>query len=339
MRLLQLELTSGCNLRCSHCYNSSSAQTYSLDVLRESDYARVLHEAVGHFSAISFLGGEPLTVDFASSAILLASSLGFAPIEVHSNLLQLREADGHALQAANAIVHFSFFGHTPELHDSVTRRSGSLAAASKNIALLQARGVRVTGHFIDTRLHGTSFDLVKRLAESLRVHDLQVDTVRALGRAAVSNANPLGELCGRCGSDTLAVAADGSVFPCTLSKFLPLGSVHQSSISELLESPKLRDARATVQECRNSQSALRPNAAGASVGFRPVSCIPAGGAGEPPPPPPSCMPVGMPIEPQVPPGDLPKGPPKLPEPGGGVPGKKLPMVPTKAPRPVAEPSR
>jgi hypothetical protein len=74
------------------------------------------------------------------------------------------------------------------------------------------------------------------------------------GRTGIARAGPVvrtgrdlreipGQLCGRCAGDVLAVAADGQIWPCVFSRWLPVGDVRTTPLGEILAGDRLARVR------------------------------------------------------------------------------------------------
>lgn len=134
-----------CNLRCTHCLNSSGPRDPWLKSLDPERVRRAIREAddLG-VKEIYFTGGEPfLHKDILD---LLACSLGAAPTTVLTNgtTIDERTADGLAALAKESPysleIRVSVDDVDPEKNDRI-RGKGALARAVRAIRLLSARGL------------------------------------------------------------------------------------------------------------------------------------------------------------------------------------------------------
>lgn len=69
--------------------------------------------------------------------------------------------------------------------------------------------------------------------------DVQVDRLREVGRGVRSEEPSLAQLCGHCGQDKIAVAPDGSVWPCVFARWLPVGNVRDDALADILSGPRM----------------------------------------------------------------------------------------------------
>jgi hypothetical protein len=106
------------------------------------------------------------------------------------------------------------------------------------------------------------------------VAHVSVDHARAVGRAGghqgVANVDAL---CGGCASATLAVAADGDVWPCVMSRWLTLGNVRSQALAEIHDAAEpTRAWLAHELSCRPAGAACPPHDGGQPCG--PQLCTP-----------------------------------------------------------------
>ncbi|MDX1461081.1 MAG: radical SAM protein, partial [Xanthomonadales bacterium] len=119
-----LELTYGCNLDCSFCYNDL-AQTGRR--LSQRQYLELLDELAGMgVLSLALSGGEPLLYPGFFELGHRARALGFV-IKVKSNGLPLNRRNAERLRAEvdPFVVDISVHGAKPETHDRLTRVPGS----------------------------------------------------------------------------------------------------------------------------------------------------------------------------------------------------------------------
>jgi MoaA/NifB/PqqE/SkfB family radical SAM enzyme len=81
--------------------------------------------------------------------------------------------------------------------------------------------------------------------KSIGITKIATDRIRGVGRGGDGTPAP-GELCGRCGQDVAAISADGDVSPCIFSRWLKVGNVRQTPLTEILGSCEMAAALATI---------------------------------------------------------------------------------------------
>jgi radical SAM protein with 4Fe4S-binding SPASM domain len=137
-----LELTYGCNLDCTFCYNDLNlrGQRVSLNLYRE-----LLDElAMMNVMSLILSGGEPLLYPNFFQLGAYAREKGFL-INVKSNGLPLNQRNARRLrqEVDPFIVELSLHGATAPTHDRLTRVPGSFERLLRNIRILQDEGLRI----------------------------------------------------------------------------------------------------------------------------------------------------------------------------------------------------
>ena len=137
---LCIDLTQACTERCVHCYVPEHGACH----LPKEDVFRVLDQfaAMGGLK-VKFTGGECMLHPDFKEILDYASCLDMV-ISVLSNLTCCDDEMAAALRNAGvAVVQTSLYGMTDAVHDSVTRRRGSLRETLTGIECLLSVGVSV----------------------------------------------------------------------------------------------------------------------------------------------------------------------------------------------------
>lgn len=297
--LLFLELTGQCNERCEHCYAESSPERQ--ESLSQQEVEGVISDAAAlGFRALQLTGGDPLVSRTYLRAAQLARSLGIPRIEVYTNGLALSDRVADELADVGVDYSFSFFSHRPEIHDAITGTPGSQVRTLAAIERAVRRGARVRIGVIST--HRNRADIPETLdlleargiprerigldeergvgrgtfgdAGALVPHQLLVRSpeergvtpVRSAGGSALDLSRPHGSAGG---GGKLCVSYRGDVYPCIFARGLPLGSIRERSLRDVLRAPlyprlqvprapSLDDLRAelTCWECRGASRLL-----------------------------------------------------------------------------------
>lgn len=262
--VLWLEVTNGCNLNCIHCYSDSYPGSHVRDRLSREDYLAVIADgaALG-FSRIQFIGGEPTLNRSLPDFIDAAAQAGYGSLELYTNLRTVPEDVTASLVRHSVRVATSIYAAKAEVHDAVTRQSGSFEATVRTIKRLVSMGVEVDAGFVEGESNRNHFAAVCDMLGGIGVSAVGFDRIRRFGRAQVGVA-ALSELCGICAGHTACVSHDGQVFPCIMSRHAPLGSLIEESLAQILSSPR----SATTRE------AIRRETAGAANSCTPNTCLP-----------------------------------------------------------------
>jgi MoaA/NifB/PqqE/SkfB family radical SAM enzyme len=122
------------------------------------------------------------------------------------------------------------------------------------------------------------FGHVREAVDDLKVigvTKVATDRVRRVGRGGNQAPAPF-ELCGRCGHDVAAVSADGDVSPCNFSRWLKVGNVRQTPLTDILSGPEMAAALATIPARRDPDPdpCSPDNEEECPPGFPPSSCSP-----------------------------------------------------------------
>ena len=241
-----LELTGKCNLECVHCYAGSSmlAEEY----LKTDDWMSILVDgSQAGCKGVQFIGGEPTL--FADLPLLIEKSreLGYEYVELFTNATRLTDAMLDDLEAYNVQVATSFYSHSAETHESITQAKGSFDSTVDGIRRTVGRDIPLRVGLIRLPQNATDLEAATDFLVQLGVarDRVIVDRVRGHGRAEmiVNEHNEYSGLCGHCGDGRLAVAYDGSVFPCIHARQFKLGNAPHDSLDEIAGSPQLSEFR------------------------------------------------------------------------------------------------
>jgi MoaA/NifB/PqqE/SkfB family radical SAM enzyme len=236
-----LELTGKCQLQCVHCY-ADSGPSGDHGSMTAADWRRVLDEAAGlGVGSIQFIGGEPTLHPALPGLLVHARRLGLA-VEVYSNLVHISPELWDTLSRNEIRLACSYYSDDPAEHARITGRPGSHARTRANIAEAVRREIPVRAGVIAID-DGQRVEQATAQLADLGVRTVGLDRLRQVGRGIRDRQPGGGELCGRCGDGVFAVAADGSVWPCVFSRWLPVGSVHADSLATILSGPEMRSAR------------------------------------------------------------------------------------------------
>lgn len=137
---LQVEVTTGCNLRCRHCYNSWQKPQQMPFPL----FQRIVDEAKRiEVPSILITGGEPLSWPDLPKAIELVTRNGL-DVSVNSNSTLMTEALAKKLKAAG-LSHYmtTIFSHDGATHDAIACEQGAHAATMAGMAAAAKAGLKI----------------------------------------------------------------------------------------------------------------------------------------------------------------------------------------------------
>ena len=147
LKQVNLEITSNCNLKCSHCYGSKEFGSLGKE-LSTKKWKEII-EQVSEFNPkfLLFTGGEPLLREDFNELLLFAQNLALKT-SLFSNLISLSDKTALLLKKTNSVVQFSCFGHNSKIHDSITGVEGSFESQKKALKKLRKLGVPLKGQII-----------------------------------------------------------------------------------------------------------------------------------------------------------------------------------------------
>ncbi|MEU8914795.1 radical SAM protein [Streptomyces nigrescens] len=230
-RLLWLDLTRRCQLKCTHCYNSSGPHG-THGIMTREDWTGVLDQAASYgVRHIQFIGGEPtLHPDFAD-LVDHALTIGLE-VEVYSNLVHISHECWEVFQRKGLTLATSYYSDEAAQHNAVTGRRTHTRTRT-NIQRAVALGIPLRVGIIDGGQDQRVTE-ARRDLESLGVTRVGIDHVRPFGRGAQAQAPDVANLCGRCGTGMAAIGPTGEVSPCVFSGWMGVGNVKSAPLASIL---------------------------------------------------------------------------------------------------------
>ena len=203
---------------------------------------------------LQFIGGEPTLNKSLPRLIAQADELGYELVEVYSNLVSLSDSLVTVFRLHRVSVATSVYANTPELHDLITQTSGSHKRTIFNIERLLKSGVPVRVGVIAMDQNKDALEATFEFLRKLGVANMGLDHVRSFGRAGAQKSCTMGNLCGNCANNILAIGPDGIVAPCIMSKEWSVGSVLKTPLREIAASQGLADTRYRIAEATASKA-------------------------------------------------------------------------------------
>jgi radical SAM protein with 4Fe4S-binding SPASM domain len=265
-----LEITTLCNNKCVHCYNSVG-ETMSFELAREAmDGAKELGVLF-----LSITGGEPFLHGRMWDILDYAGEQGFAVL-LYTNATLIGESDAKKLKELRIYhVDTTLLGGSAETHDRLTRTPGSFARTMNALELLKRYGINVAVKTPVMKENMQELGAIKKMLSDMGIYHMDSPLIFAKddgGKEPLRYRIDDGQLLEffssrevRCvngdsgartchfGRNTFAVRADGNVNPC-ISVPLKLGNIRQEPlISIWRDSESLRYIRdmtyETIEEC------------------------------------------------------------------------------------------
>ncbi|WP_433264849.1 radical SAM protein [Actinosynnema sp. CS-041913] len=245
LSFLWLEITGKCQLRCTHCY-AESAPSGTDGAMALSDWEGVIEQAVGLGAGmVQFIGGEPTL--HRGLPDLVNRALGFGmQVEVFSNLVHVPSGLWDVFAQQGVQLATSYYSDRADEHEHITQGRGSHLRTKANIVEAVRRSVPLRVGVVDLGDGQRVEQARDELAALGVVGEVRVDRLRGVGRGARTAAPDASQLCGACGDGRVAVASDGSVWPCVFSRWLPVGNVRVDPLVEILNGPTMQAATAAL---------------------------------------------------------------------------------------------
>lgn len=276
-----LEITGKCQLQCDHCYAESGPRGTD-GAMNMADWSSVIDQAAElDTRMVQFIGGEPTLHRGLPDLVGHALGRGLQ-VEVFSNLVHVSPQLWDVFAQPGLQLATSYYADHADQHESITQGRGSYARTKANIAEAVRRSVPLRVGVIDVQ-DDQRVDQARAELIGLGVDEIRIDHLRQVGRGVREHQPSLSQLCGHCGQGKIAIAADGAVWPCVFSRWLPVGNVRRDALVEILSGPRMLETAATLSQHFSS----RPH-----MGEQETPCDPQCGPNCSPACNPSCWPTG-----------------------------------------------
>lgn len=192
LHTLIFHVTSLCNLRCRHCWQSADLENRQdhkdekREMILSKDYTRVLQEAMDlGLTCVKFTGGEPFLHPYIIDYLEITDQAKLS-VHIETNGTLLDENQAKRLKNLNELlVSISLDGATPATHD---RFRGVNGAFDRTIAALKLlAGFKISVQIIMC-LHQENvheLDDVVQLGSEHGVSSIKINPVQPLGRGKV----------------------------------------------------------------------------------------------------------------------------------------------------------
>lgn len=182
-----------CNNRCVFCLNAEASKSAATFLPLEEMKAEIRRWADRGHRSIGFLGGEPTLYPHLLEAVSFARDCGFSRVAISTNGTRLHDTDfaDRLIDAGLTRLTISMHGHAAPLEDRLTRVPGNFdkkRAAISHLLRRRAGGALKDGVSVNLVLNTLNYPhllkIQKFFFETLEVHDLRVNFIRAEGVAA-----------------------------------------------------------------------------------------------------------------------------------------------------------
>lgn len=231
-------------IECLHCYNESGPGG-DHGTMTLTDWLYTIDQAANSGTRhVQLIGGEPTLHPNAPEIAEHALDRGMG-VEVYSNLVHVSNAWWALLQRPGMALATSYYGTTPDQHNTMTGRPASHRHTRANI--IRALNLSIPLRVAIITPEGEGAEEARGDLETLGVQRIGVDTVRPYGRGNPAPEPSCEGLCGACGNGRAAVAPDGTVSPCVFSTWMKIGNVRQQPLATILTGPEMSEAKTTIR--------------------------------------------------------------------------------------------
>lgn len=258
LHAVKIEVNGYCNQKCRTCYNSNEAGDMDRAIIRS-----IAEDIAGCSINTEIIGGEPLMRDDIAEIVHEMKTIGESPrVSLYTNgvlaneemVTKLKDA---GLDAATVTLH----SHIEELHDSITQIPGSYQQTLLGIKEFQKAGIKV---YVATVVHKENLDSIQKTCDFIEdelcasavftkyIPNGAEDPFMLTSREwrgfkhwlkqskkadHVKEVEDFFSLTGSCpsGNYVVAVKVDGIVQPCPFATGITLGTIPESSLSEIYE--------------------------------------------------------------------------------------------------------
>jgi pyruvate-formate lyase-activating enzyme len=183
LRLIQVQPTLNCNLRCRHCYSESGpGKTKALAIELLQAFLREAR-SLG-YGYVGLSGGEPLLWAGWAPFLQDACELGFSTAVVTNGTL-LTPARARDLKKWAGVVAVSVDG-PPAEHAAMRGSASAFVRMVKGLAVLRAEGVRFVLVFTLTRTNADRLSWLYEFADEVGAFAVEIHPLCNFGAAAVN---------------------------------------------------------------------------------------------------------------------------------------------------------
>ncbi|WP_338061024.1 SPASM domain-containing protein [Lentzea albidocapillata] len=140
----------------------------------------------------------------------------------------------------------SYYSDDARQHERITRGQRSYERTRSNLVEAVRRSIPVRVGVIDVDEGHRVDEAVAQLRGLGIGGEVRVDRLRQVGRGVRDGGPDLGELCGQCGDCRVAIAPDGSVWPCVFSRWLSVGNVREESLADILTGSRMTETASVL---------------------------------------------------------------------------------------------
>lgn len=289
-----IEITTGCNLKCIHCYEE--AKNNKGKQMRLEDFERVVDQlqSIG-VRRIQLIGGEPFVLQDKLLEMIKIAYGKFQNIEIFTNGTLLTPKWIEIIKKYKVQIALSVYSYKDKEHDKVTCVPGSHKETNKAIKLLNYSGIKY--RVCNVLMNGVDLGTKNTTYYELNPNK---DVVRMTGRANVGllnrdlilkklitkevftkkiNKNLFERLKSgnNCFSSKIYIDCELKVYPCVMERRFFHGSIQTQDLNNILSQDILLMDKNKVDGCKDCEYRYacfdcRPNTLGKSIFSKPWYC-------------------------------------------------------------------
>lgn len=249
---LTIELLSGCNFKCVHCYVQDRVSTEKNHILPFETVKNILDQAEKmNVFALIFTGGEPLLHPDIHRILSIAKEKSFI-VTLKTNASLINSENISFIKNSVSKITVSCYGFTRNSFENVTKVKGAYDKYLSAIELLQQhninyeiRGILLKENQAEVEKFINSCSMVEtyitdhvnsNYAASHRPDDDAIIKVikSKFDKAIISNVSSNGRICNAC-NGSLTINCEGDINPCA-NFHLSMGNIYNDSLESVWNS-------------------------------------------------------------------------------------------------------
>lgn len=289
-----IEITTGCNLRCIHCYEEASIS--KVRIMNYLDFCHIVDELVENkISKLQIIGGEPFILGEDLKNYLDYCVGKFDYLEIFTNGTLLNTDWILYLKENNIHISLSVYSYIESEHNRITRDQTSFRKTNDTIQKLHELGVKYRVKNVlmanldqgerNTDLYRLSYkhdvvrmagradfslldkDLIKKKLITFETFTRKLDT--NLLKRSINGHN--------CFSRRLYFSVDSEVFPCVMERRISHGNLKNASLKDIIKPDIIHFGKDHIKECSDCEFRFscfdcRPDAIEEDIAAKPWYC-------------------------------------------------------------------
>lgn len=281
LRLVWLEITQACNMRCLHCYEGENHISDKNNSLSIDEWKKVIDDIANlSVDRVVIIGGEPCIHKNIKDILLYLSEKNISTT-LFTNGYFLDDEMNNIITDNDINVKVSLYGQNSEVHDRITGIKGSFNRLVENIKFLVSKGVKVNIAVTLMRENEIHYDDIKKFVGQLNVSGVRFDVIREVIDGSQSNHLPVmkniqkmayrkkanfsikksdfDEYINRntCWYSKLVVCENGDILPCVFERNVSYGNIRNNTLQEIINSNSLQACWnfdfSRVEECKDCE--------------------------------------------------------------------------------------